>query len=143
MKNSNKEESFVEPSLFIQLISNLAVSALIGMGKMVNPVTGKAQVNIEQAQGTIDLLDMLAQKTKGNLDEQESRMLVDALTSLKLNFVEATASAPKEQKGAAAAAPAPQPAKPAEPVEPTSEKSTVASESAKSEEKHPRYHKTY
>ena len=83
----------INKSLFMHLVISLAGSAMQHMGKIINPAIGKAEVNLEAAQATIDMLDMLDNKTKGNLDHEEQKMLKDAVTSLKLNFVESANSA--------------------------------------------------
>lgn len=78
----------IHKAYFVQLVLMLSGSALQQMGKLVDPQTQKAQINLEAAQATIDLLDMVEAKTKGNLDKEEERMLRDTLMSLKMNFVE-------------------------------------------------------
>lgn len=75
-------------ALFAHLVISLAQSALMGLGKVINPATQKTEVNLDAAQQAIDLLDMLAAKTKGNLDSEEANMLASTLSMLKLNYVE-------------------------------------------------------
>lgn len=75
-------------ALFVQLVVMLTTSAMQQMGKLVNPATGKTEVHLEAAEATIDLLDMLRVKTAGNLDEEEQRVLADALHTLRLNYWE-------------------------------------------------------
>ncbi|MCZ7592232.1 MAG: DUF1844 domain-containing protein [Kiritimatiellae bacterium] len=82
--------------LFAQLVLSLAQSALIGLGKVLHPATGKAEVDLPGAQQAIDLIDMLESKTKGNIDAEEERMLKTTLSMLKLNYVE-TSNAPKSE----------------------------------------------
>ena len=84
----NESKPDVNKVLFMHLVSMLAMSAIQQMGKLVNPGTGKAEINLEAAQATIDMLDMLATRTQGNLDAEETRLLKDTLTSLKMNYVE-------------------------------------------------------
>lgn len=81
--------------LFIQLISSLHAGALQQMGKIKNPVTDKIERNLEQAEMTIDMLDMLREKTKGNNTADEEKFLSTIVSELKLNFVDEKA---KEQK---------------------------------------------
>ncbi len=104
----------INKALFAQLVITLATSAMQQLGKLVNPVTHQAEISLEGAQTTIDLLDMLQAKTKGNLDKDEERMLRDSLMSCKMNFVEVMES----DAGKAAAEPpppaAPEPGKPAD-----------------------------
>ena len=83
--NSNTETN---KYLFINLVTMLSMSAMQQLGKLVNPAEGKAAINLDAAQATIDALDMLAAKTKGNLDNDEARMMSDTLSMLKMNFVE-------------------------------------------------------
>ncbi len=73
---------------FIQFISMLSNSAMQQLGKIMNPITGKTERNLEAAKATIDLISMLKEKTKGNLSDQESRAIADALSNLQLNYVD-------------------------------------------------------
>ncbi len=80
-------------ALFSHLVMSLATSAMQHMGKLVDPATGKTAVNIDAAESTIDVIDMLQAKTKGNLDHEESRFLEQTLTGLRLNYVEVVKTA--------------------------------------------------
>jgi hypothetical protein len=86
-------------ALFLQLLLGLAQSGMIALGKLMNPVTRKIEVNLEGARDTIDMLEALEARTRGNLDADEARVLRQALTDLRLNYVEELkkAAAPKEQ----------------------------------------------
>lgn len=98
-------------ALFAHLVMSLTQSALLGLGKIVNPATQKAEVNLEASQQIIDLLDMLEAKTRGNLDKEEEQFLRNTLSMLKLNFVETSNSAPAspaEPSPTSAPAPAPE-----------------------------------
>ncbi|MFN8547973.1 MAG: DUF1844 domain-containing protein [Candidatus Eisenbacteria bacterium] len=64
---------------------------MIQLGKMVNPITGEASRDLDAARMSIDLLGMLQEKTKGNLDSGEERLLSSVLTTLRLNYVEEAA----------------------------------------------------
>ena len=94
-----------EDQLFSSLVLNFQVSAMIGLGKIVNPVTQKAARNLDEAKIAIDMLDMLANKTKGNLADDENRMLQQILTDLRLNFIneKSQAESGKEQAESAEA----------------------------------------
>ncbi len=93
MANDNAEGT-EENGLFMSLVMMLASSAMQQLGKIVNPLTNKAEVNLEMAQLTIDMLAMIENRTKGNLDSDEEKLLTESLASLRLNYVE-TAKAPK------------------------------------------------
>ncbi len=75
-------------ALFFSLVYTFHTTALQQMGKIKNPLTDKIERDLEQAQMSIDILDMLEQKTKGNLDEEEQRFLKNILQELKLNYVD-------------------------------------------------------
>ena len=83
--NVNKD---MNKYLFINLVTMLSMSAMQQLGKLVNPAAGKAEINLDAAQATIDTLDMLSAKTLGNLDKDEARIMKDTLSTLKMNFVE-------------------------------------------------------
>ena len=118
MPDDTKRKDDLNKVLFMNLVMMLASSAMQQLGKLVNPMTQKAEVNLEGAQITIDLLTMVQTKTKGNLDKDEEKMLTDLLTSLQLNYVstaEAAAAGKKEAPAAeqpAAAASTPPPPSP-------------------------------
>ncbi|MBU0714638.1 MAG: DUF1844 domain-containing protein [Verrucomicrobia bacterium] len=84
----NEAKPDINKVLFMHLVSMLAMSAIQQMGKLVDPNTGKSEINLEAAQATIDMLDMLEARTRGNLDAEETRLLKDTLMSLKMNYVE-------------------------------------------------------
>ena len=83
-------------ALFTNLIMMLSTSALQQLGKIVNPITNKAEVNLDGARVTIDMLGMLKEKTKGNLDQDEEKILANILLSLQMNYVETSKSATAE-----------------------------------------------
>lgn len=115
----------MDKSLFINLVVMFASSVMQQLGKTIDPTTGKTQVNLDAAQMSIDILDMLAAKTKGNLSKQEGKILNDTLTALKLNYVETTEMLKKQATA--------KPAAPAAPAEPTAH--TTPSESSATAEK--------
>ena len=80
--------------LFVNLVMMFSTTAMQQLGKLVNPMTGKTEVDLRGAQASIDILDMLAEKTRGNLDQEEGRLLKDAIASLQMNNVETAESVP-------------------------------------------------
>ncbi len=62
-------------NMFQGLVISLAAAAMQHLGKTLNPVTHKIEKSLEAAQATIDMLDMLEAKTKGNLSDAESKLL--------------------------------------------------------------------
>lgn len=74
--------------LFIQLMYIFHSSAMVALGKLKNPATDKIERDLEQAKQSIDILEMLKEKTKGNLSPEMSGVLDKFLTELRLNFVD-------------------------------------------------------
>ncbi|MBS1271333.1 MAG: hypothetical protein MAGBODY4_00462 [Candidatus Marinimicrobia bacterium] len=83
-----QQQQIGQDELFSYLVSTFYSSAWMQMGKMANPMTDKVEKDMEQAQFTIDLLDMLKEKTEGNLSEDESKLLTRAIKELKMNYME-------------------------------------------------------
>jgi len=73
---------------FIQLVYIFHSSAMVAMGKLKNPATDKIERDLEQAKQSIDLLEMIRDKTNGNLSSELQRTLDGFLTELRLNFVD-------------------------------------------------------
>jgi len=59
-----------------------------GLGKLMNPVSQKIEKNTIQAKESIDMLEMLKEKSKGNISPELSRLLDQFLTDLRLNYVD-------------------------------------------------------
>lgn len=98
MKMSEKKDN----PLFGALVFSLAQGAMAQLGKVANPATGKIEKDLRGAEQTIDLLDMLSEKTAGNLSENEEKMLKRVVGDLKLNYWDTQKDEAKE--GAAEAA---------------------------------------
>jgi len=74
--------------LFMQLVMQNQQIAMMSMGKLKHPVSDKIERNLELAKISIDTLDMLKVKTKGNLSSYEEKFLDEVLRELKLNYVD-------------------------------------------------------
>ena len=74
--------------LFMQLVMQNQQMAMISLGKVKNPVSDTLDKNLEYAKLSIDTLDMLVQKTKGNLSEYEEKLLAETVNQLKIFYVE-------------------------------------------------------
>jgi len=72
---------------FTSLILSLSTSCMIQLGKSPNPMTNNIEKDLKQAEITITLLEMLKEKTKGNLSKDEQNILDSSLTNLRLNYV--------------------------------------------------------
>jgi len=71
----------------LQLIYMFHSSAMQGLGKVADP-TGKITRNLEYVRQTIDLLEMLLVKTKGNIYEDIEKMIIQMISELKLNYAD-------------------------------------------------------
>ena len=75
---------------FGAFVISLGTSALYHMGMVPDPETGKpAERNLPVARQTIDTVEMLRDKTQGNLSEEEANLIKNLLTELRMRFVEA------------------------------------------------------
>lgn len=79
---------------FIQFVMLQSQQASLFLGRLPNPHTGKADVNLDAARLFIDNLEMLKEKTNGNLSTQESEILTSVLSDLQAAFVEASGRKP-------------------------------------------------
>ena len=84
---SEEPEEFVAEASLMTLISSFISQALIGLGEMPHPVTQERTPDLETAKFAIDMIQVLTDKTKGNLTEQEQKYIEAALYDLRLRFV--------------------------------------------------------
>ena len=75
---------------FSTFVLSLSHSALVHLGDADDPTTGLRERDLSMARQTIDLLGLLQEKTRGNLDGGEERVLEQVVTDLRLRFVEVT-----------------------------------------------------
>ncbi len=93
-------------SEFFALVLMFQQSVMLHLGKIANPATGKAARNLVQAKMSIDILEMLSKKTKGNLDKEEEKLISNVLADAQLNYASEAAKpadVPKTADEAAAA----------------------------------------
>ena len=74
--------------LFMQLVMMFQGMALQNLGKVMNPMTNQIERNLEQAKNMIDILGMLDEKTKGNLNDNEQKLMEHVLFELRMNYVD-------------------------------------------------------
>lgn len=73
---------------FPTLVVSLTTTAMLQMGLVPNPATQKVEKNLPAARQTIEILEILKDKTQGNLNPDESRLLDRCLHDLKMSFVQ-------------------------------------------------------
>jgi cell division septation protein DedD len=98
---------------FIEFVMMHAQNAALFLGQIPNPKTGEAEINLDLARMFIDQLEMIQEKTRGNLTNEEAMVLRNALSNLQMAFVEASGTA-QPPRGAQPEAPQPAPSQPAE-----------------------------
>ncbi|MDB6125187.1 MAG: hypothetical protein JWQ71_4180 [Pedosphaera sp.] len=135
LANASREE--IMSALFANMVIQQTNMAMMLLGKVAHPETGEFMQDVESAKMFIDQLEMLEEKTKGNLSKQEEGLMKQALTALRMAFVEAinssggqaqpqvehgdstpaatadSGAAPEAKHPEPTAAPAPTPAEPA------------------------------
>jgi hypothetical protein len=90
----DKEMSFEEAvetpeAKFTILVSSIATQVLVSLGQIENPLSKKKEVDLKSAKFSIDLLQVLADRTRGNLTDVEKRYLEGVLYQLRMGYVEA------------------------------------------------------
>ena len=86
---SDPSNQKLPPPSFGLLVASFAAQASVALGQMPNPMTNKAEVNLDLAKHAIDTLAILEQKTKGNLTAEESAMLEGVLHQMRIAYLEA------------------------------------------------------
>jgi len=78
---------FLPPLEFGSIVILLYLPALVQLGLVEDPATGEQQENLPLAKRNIDLLDLLRDRTKGNLEGEEQKFLDGVLDQLKLAYL--------------------------------------------------------
>jgi hypothetical protein len=76
---------------FSSFILSIYSTGLVQLGKVEDPSTGEKAINLDLAKHTIDLIALMEEKTRGNLNEEEDNLLKTLLDEIRLAFVEAKA----------------------------------------------------
>ena len=106
---------------FIEFVMMQAQNAALFLGQIPNPKTGEGEVNLELAKMFIDQLEMIQEKTRGNLSNEETAVLRNTLSNLQMVYVEVAehvkhGGAQPSPAAAAGAPAAPEAAPPSPPV---------------------------
>src|SRR5690242_21927148 len=84
---------------FIEFVLMHAQNAAFMLGQIPHPQTGKPEVNLDMARLLIDQLVMIQEKTRGNLNSDETRILNGTISNLQMVFVEAVQGAGADASG--------------------------------------------
>ena len=102
---------------FIEFVMMHAQNAALFLGQIPNPKTGEGEVNLELAKMFIDQLAMIQEKTRGNLTNEESTVLRNALSNLQMAYVEVARETGGARPRGAPTTPAQEPAPSSKPAE--------------------------
>src|SRR5262245_34104067 len=72
---------------FIELINIIVMNAMAGLGMMAGPGGKAIPPNLETAKHFVDMLQVLEDKTKGNLNEEEKKVLNEVLYEMRMQYV--------------------------------------------------------
>ena len=128
---------------FIEFVMMQAQNAALFLGQIPNPKTGEAEINLDLARMFIDQLEMIQEKTRGNLTNEETTVLRNALSNLQMAFVEASGAGGTQRSAQ------PEPAQPApsqtpdQPMSGASEKSAPLASSDPETESRKKFTKSY
>jgi hypothetical protein len=144
---------------FVQFVMIQAQNVLYVLGKIPGPDGTAPEPNLEAAKMLIDQLDMIQVKTKGNLSDQEAKILKDTLSELQMAFVETSGGTPAsmmpdrspkmdlpldDEPDEPAPSPAPEPKQESgSSVDPASEGIQTGSDSGKDDEDKKKFFKSY
>ena len=78
---------------FIEFVMMQAQQAALFLGKMPHPATGETSVHLDAAQMFIDHLELLREKTRGNLSKEENEILNGIISELQITFVQVSKDA--------------------------------------------------
>ncbi|MCI4445469.1 MAG: DUF1844 domain-containing protein [Candidatus Aminicenantes bacterium] len=86
-EKGQEPEEFIPPLDFSSIVFPIYTQALIKLGLLEDPKSNKLETNLELAKRLIDLLDLLKDRTKGNLEPDEENFLEAILSQLKLHYL--------------------------------------------------------
>ena len=86
---SQKSKDMPLPEInFATFVLSISSSVLLHFGDVPDPISGQKERNLPMAKQTIDILGILQEKTKGNLDKEEEQLLENLLHDLRLKYVQ-------------------------------------------------------
>lgn len=87
-RETRKDHTPFPEVTFSTFIFSLSSSALVHLGEVADPYTQKVEQDLSLAKQVIDTLGMLEEKTRGNLDADEDRLMKTVLYDLRMRFVQ-------------------------------------------------------
>jgi len=127
---------------FIEFVMMHAQNAALFLGQIPNPKTGEAEINLDLARMFIDQLEMIQEKTRGNLTNEETTVLRNTLSNLQMAYVEASGAA-GPQRAAQPEAPQKAPSQSEPPASGAAEQSPPIASSEPEPESRKKFTKSY
>lgn len=87
-EQTQKAKQQIPEASFKLFISSLATQTLINLGEMENPLTKKRRLALDQAKFTLDTLQIIKDKTEGNLTDDEIKYLDTLIYDLRMRYIE-------------------------------------------------------
>ena len=97
-QSTQQERPTLQPVDFSAFIAELGTTAFAYLGGLQNPETKEVFVDIKMAKRTIDTIDLLKEKTKGNLTAPESNLLDNTLYNLRMTYIRIANNPPPPPK---------------------------------------------
>jgi hypothetical protein len=91
-------EAALEPVSFSTFVLGLSTQALLHLGEIQSPLTGKTERDMAAAKHVIDILGILRDKTRNNLEQAEEQLLETILYDLRLRYVELVRAPEKKEE---------------------------------------------
>ncbi len=89
-QSARSDEDLLYEFGFSTFILSLSTSALVHLGELPDPTTNKKEVNLQLAKQTISIIEMLKEKTKGNLTEEEEKLINNVLYDVRLKYIQSS-----------------------------------------------------
>lgn len=86
-----EEEDFFTHLTFSTFILSLSTSVLVNLGELPDPLTNEKKVNLPLAKQTIGIIELLMEKTRGNLTQEEDKLVSNLLFDLRMKYVSVAA----------------------------------------------------
>ena len=94
---ADETHAALEPVTFSTFVLGLSTQALLHLGEIESPLSRKVEQDLPAASHVIDILGLLREKTRNNLEQAEERLLDSILYDLRMRYVELVHRSKKEE----------------------------------------------
>jgi uncharacterized protein DUF1844 len=96
-ESDDSDDFPMPPASLEMLVSTLVTEAMIALGQIPHPATGKTELRPHQAKYLIDTISVISEKTRGNVSIEEEQAFTNLLHQLRMAFVSLTAAVESRQ----------------------------------------------